>query len=418
MLRLRVVGGLLAGLVLISVAPTHAKAADLRGHGGPVSALAVSEAYVLSGAFDTRAIVWDRQRAVALNVLRLHEGNVTATAFLPDGGYATAGQDGRVALWSAEAMAPRQVTLEHEAPVAGLALSPDGATLAAGGWDGRLQLLDPETGQATVIEAHQGMVTGLGYLPDGRLVTVGTDLRLVIWDNVRPVGTLGLPASPNGLAMVAGTAAVIFADGAVRLFDDHGMVAERIMSERPLAAIGAGGGALGAASVDGEVWILEAADLALRHTLQPGQGPIWSVALTQAEILTGGNDGLIRRWDVSSATPLGTGAIAAEASFDDGSRGAEVWRSCALCHSLTPGDANRAGPTLHGIFGRRIGTAEGFDYSQALRDMDIVWTPETVSELFEVGPDTYTPGSRMPDQRVPAAEDRAALVEFLARVTQ
>jgi cytochrome c2 len=107
-----------------------------------------------------------------------------------------------------------------------------------------------------------------------------------------------------------------------------------------------------------------------------------------------------------------------KASFDDGSRGAEVYRSCALCHSLTPDDGNRAGPTLHGIFGRRIGTAEGYDYSQALRDMDIVWTPETVAELFEVGPDTYTPGSRMPDQRVPAAEDRAALVEFLARVTR
>jgi cytochrome c len=56
-----------------------------------VSALAVSEDLVLSGAFDTRVILWDRERAVALRVLRLHEGNVTATAFLPDGGYASAG---------------------------------------------------------------------------------------------------------------------------------------------------------------------------------------------------------------------------------------------------------------------------------------------------------------------------------------
>ena len=50
--------------------------------------------------------------------------------------------------------------------------------------------------------------------------------------------------------------------------------------------------------------------------------------------------------------------------------------------------------------------------------MDIVWTPETVSELFEVGPDAYTPGSRMPDQRLPSAEDRQALVEFLARAAR
>ncbi len=418
--RLPVLLGCLSALFLIATGPLPSEAADLRGHGGPVSALAASETLVLSGAFDTRAIVWDRDRAVALSVLRLHEGNVTATAFLADGGYATGGQDGRVALWAAEAITPRQVTHEHQAPIAGLALSPDGATLAAAGWDGRLQFLSLQTGDVTVIEAHQGMVTGLGYLADGRLASVGTDLRLVIWEGPRSVAAIGLPASPNGLAILADRAAVIFADGAIRLFDGQGLVVERSLSERPLVAVAAGGNAIAAASVDGEVWVMEAADLAPRHAIEPGQGPIWSLALTRAEVLTGGDDGLIRRWDVASAEPLGAGAgaVVAQVSFDDGSRGAEVYRSCALCHSLTPDDGNRAGPTLHGIFGRRIGTAEGYDYSLALRDMDIVWTPETVAELFEVGPDAYTPGSRMPDQRVPAAEDRAALVEFLARVTR
>ena len=410
--------GLLAG-ALISIASAPAEATDLRGHGGPVSALAVSENHVLSGAFDTRVILWDPERAVALKVMRLHEGNVTATAFLPDGGYASAGQDGRVALWPAQGNEPRQVTQEHEAPVAGLALSPDGATLAAGGWDGRLQFLSLGSGDVTVIDAHRGMVTGLDYLPDGRLVTVGSDLRLIIWQGRQPVATIGLPASPNGLAIAADKTAVIFADGAVRLFDATGLVAERKLTERPLAAVAMGGDAIAAASVDGEVWVMEVADLAPRHAIQPGQGPIWSLALTQSELLTGGGDGLIRRWDLTTAEPLGTGADAAvEASFDDGSRGAKVWRACALCHSLTPDDGNRAGPTLHALFGRRIGTARNYDYSDALREMDIVWTPETVAELFEVGPDTYTPGSRMPDQRLPAAEDRAALVEFLARATR
>jgi cytochrome c len=126
----------------------------------------------------------------------------------------------------------------------------------------------------------------------------------------------------------------------------------------------------------------------------------------------------MRRWDLATAEPLGTGAEAVARSFDDGSRGAEVFRACALCHSLTPDDGNRAGPSLHGLFGRRIATAENYDYSTALRRMDIVWTPETVSELFEVGPDAYTPGSRMPDQRLPSAEDRQALVEFLARAAR
>ena len=49
--------------------------------------------------------------------------------------------------------------------------------------------------------------------------------------------------------------------------------------------------------------------------------------------------------------------------------------------------------------------------------MDIVWTPETVSKLFEVGPNAYTPGTKMPEQRVGSAEDRKALMDFLARAT-
>ena len=409
--------GTLAGVLALVALP--AEAADLRGHGGPVSALAVSENLVLSGAFDTRVILWDRERAVALRALRLHEGNVTATAFLPDGGYASAGQDGRVALWPADGIEPRLVTQEHRAPVAGLALSPDGTTLAAGGWDGRLQLLDLKSSNVAMIDAHRGaMVMGLGYLPDGRLVTVGSDLRLVVWRDETPVATVGLPASPNKLSMVGDTIAVIFADGAVRLFDETGLLAERKLAERPLAAVAAGAGVIAAASVAGGVWIMEAGDLAPRHTLEPGQGAVWSLAVTQGELLTGGDDGLIRRWDIASGEALGRGAEAVEASFDDGSRGAKVWRACALCHSLDPDDGNRAGPTLHGIFGRRIATADNYHYSDALQDMDIVWTPQTVAELFEVGPDAYTPGSRMPDQRVPSPEDRAALVEFLARATR
>jgi cytochrome c len=83
-----------------------------------------------------------------------------------------------------------------------------------------------------------------------------------------------------------------------------------------------------------------------------------------------------------------------------------------------PHDGNRAGPSLHGIYGRRIGSLPGYDYSEALRSMSLIWTPETVAALFEQGPEAYTPGTRMPEQRLPDAEDRRALTEFLARVTR
>jgi cytochrome c len=47
-----------------------------------------------------------------------------------------------------------------------------------------------------------------------------------------------------------------------------------------------------------------------------------------------------------------------------------------------------------------------------------VWTPETVAKLFEIGPAHYTPGTKMPEQRIGAPEDRDALVRFLERATK
>ena len=40
-------------------------------------------------------------------------------------------------------------------------------------------------------------------------------------------------------------------------------------------------------------------------------------------------------------------------------------------------------------------------------ESDLVWTEETVARLFEVGPEVLVPGSKMPLQRMPNAEDRA-----------
>jgi cytochrome c len=95
-----------------------------------------------------------------------------------------------------------------------------------------------------------------------------------------------------------------------------------------------------------------------------------------------------------------------------------VFRACVACHTLTPDGGNRAGPTLHGVIGRRIGTARDYAFSEALRGMDIVWSEETIARLFEIGPNAYTPGTKMPEQIVADPDDRRALVEWLSRVTR
>ncbi|MBQ1203765.1 MAG: c-type cytochrome, partial [Loktanella sp.] len=138
--------------------------------------------------------------------------------------------------------------------------------------------------------------------------------------------------------------------------------------------------------------------------------------ISDAQVFTSGADGVIRRWSIDGDDLEDFVADSVPAAHD-GSRGAEVWKTCAVCHSLEPDNHSMAGPSLFGIMGRRIASQAGYDYSAALREMDIIWTAETVSDLFTYGPEAYTPGSRMPEQRIGAPEDRAALVDYLRRVT-
>ncbi len=130
---------------------------------------------------------------------------------------------------------------------------------------------------------------------------------------------------------------------------------------------------------------------------------------------------MIRRWDAASGDQIGavTDGAATDplAAFAD-DPGARVFRACVACHTLRPDEGNRAGPTLAGLFGRRIATLPGYNFSPALKKLDIVWTPETVAKLFELGPATFTPGTKMPEQRITSAEDREALVKFLEKATK
>src|SRR5690242_20176283 len=113
---MRVLRRILIVLALIAAFPA---AAQLRGHGGPVRALAISAdgATALSGSFDGSAIRWSLARGTAEQVLRLHDGAVNAVAMLPGGRVATAGEDGRIGLWSAGNPKPDRVLEGHEGPI-------------------------------------------------------------------------------------------------------------------------------------------------------------------------------------------------------------------------------------------------------------------------------------------------------------
>jgi cytochrome c len=404
--------------------------AQLRGHGGPVRALAVSPdgTRLISASFDTTAITWSLASGTAEKVLRFHEGAVNAVVFLKDGRMATAGEDTRIAIWQPGGDKPVTVLAGHSAPIVALAVSPDGAMLASAAWDNTARLWPLAGGPPRVLEGHQQNVNGAAFTPDGgAVVTASYDLTLRIWPLAggTPI-TATLPSPLNAVAVAPGGEIIAAgASGKVFFLSPKAEIKGEVEAAAvPIIALALSGDGklVAASSIKGAVAIIDRAAAKLERTLVGPGLPAWSVAFLpdNRTILTGGTDRLVRRWDAVSGEHMGEVAMASPGdplAAYDGDPGAEVFRACVACHTLKAGDGARAGPTLAGIFGRKIATLPGYDFSPALKKLDIVWTPETVSKLFEIGPAAYTPGTKMPEQKVGAA-DRAALVKFLEKATR
>ncbi len=414
---------------VLLIAPASAQ---LRGHGGPVRAVAVSAdgKAAISGSFDTSAIRWALDRNAAAQVLRFHESAVNAVVFLKDGRIATGGEDGRIAVWQPDQPVPALTFQGHTAPIVSLAISPDGTTLASASWDRTVRLWPLAGGALRVLEGHTQNVNGVAFAPDGRsLVSAGYDATIRIWPlsgNGEPAVTT-VPTALNA-AVVASDGEIVAAgaDGKLFFLAPNGDLRGSLeAAETPIIslAVSPDGALVAAAGIRGSVAIVDRKPRRIIRTLVGPGLPVWSVAFfpDSRTLLTGGTDRLVRRWNAESgehvgAVPMGNSddPLAAYA----GDRGADIYRACIACHTLSPDEGNRAGPTLSGIFGRKIATLPGYNFSDALKKLDIIWTPETVAKLFEIGPAAYTPGTKMPEQTIGSADDRKALMDFLARATK
>lgn len=419
-----------AALFILS-APVPASA-QLRGHGGPVRALAIAAdgRMAISGGFDQSAILWAIDQGTALTVLRFHDGAVNAVAALDEGRFVTASEDGRIALWQGGRPEPVEVFVDHSGPIVALAVSPDGASLASASWDGTAHIRLLAGGMVRVLRGHAGNVNAVAFLADGRPVTGGYDATLRIWpltDTEGPPRIVQLPSPINAVAVTQdGEIAAAGADSVVRFLSEDGTIRASVdLETNPVIglALSPDGRRVAAATVAGTVALIDRRSAKVAFSLVGPGLPVWSLAFRPdgSELLTGGGDRLVRRWDARTGEPIGPLSMARPAdslAAYRGDHGAEVFRACVACHSLTPEDGHRAGPTLSGVFGRRIATADGYKFSPALKSLDIVWDARTIAKLFEVGPSRYTPGTKMPEQTINDPDDREALVRFLEKATK
>jgi cytochrome c len=353
---------------------------------------------------------------------------VNAVAWLTDGRIVTAGGDAHIAIWTAGKQSPDRVLDGHTGPIAALAVSPNGKTLASASWDRTVRLWPLAGGPSRVLEGNGQNVNGVAFSPDGAaVISAGYDGTIRVWQTAGDgLSVHNLPSplnsvvtAPNGDIIAAGASGKIFflsAAGELLATVEAGTI--------PIIqlAISKDARLVAAATTRGSVAVIDRSERRLMHTLVGPGLPVWSIAFLpdNATLLTGGTDAFIRRWNAVTGEPIDSTFIGApEDPLKQyaGDHGAEVFRACVSCHALKPDEAQKAGPTLWHIFGRRIATLPGYNFSPALKKLDIVWSKETVAELFQIGPAHYTPGTKMPEQTIGAEDDRKALVEFLARAT-
>ncbi len=105
----------------------------------------------------------------------------------------------------------------------------------------------------------------------------------------------------------------------------------------------------------------------------------------------------------------GGGAVSAA---DVPMRGRILFLRCASCHDVSGSASAKIGPSLQGVFGRKVASLDGFSYSAALRAQDFVWDAPHLDRWIQ-NPNAVAPGTIMAFAGIAEEADRLAIIEYL-----
>ncbi len=422
------------GLCLSS--PVAVSAQDfftLKGHGGPIKGIdAGRDGSIVTASFDNSIGLWRDGKPLWMEE---HTAAVNAVAYLGKGQIVSAGDDYSVRYWDSSTGVTRLMG-NHQAKIIQLALSPDGTRVASASWDrtARIWPLN-QTDPIIEIEGHANTVNDVAFSPDGsRLYTASSDGTIRVWDAETGkflqrlvehgfgINTIVLAADESWLAYGAvdgGTRVVSLPDGQV--------MGDYTADRRPILAMSYSTQAdrIAVGDAHGYIMMIDTSRWRISDDFQATlSGPIWALQFSPdgRNIHAGGLDNAMYSWPVTDLD--GTNAMRDTArsflkdpsEMSNGER--QFQRKCSICHTLGPDSQRRAGPTLYNLFGRPAGAVTDYPYSAILEGSDLIWSEETVDELFDIGPDHFIPGSKMPMQRITAQSDRDDLIAFLKEATQ
>jgi cytochrome c len=104
--------------------------------------------------------------------------------------------------------------------------------------------------------------------------------------------------------------------------------------------------------------------------------------------------------------------IAVYLASADPAQGANVFKKCQTCHTVTKGGPNTLGPNLWGVIGAPHAMHAGFAYSDALKGKPGTWDWEGMSQWLK-SPKAYAPGTKMTFAGLSNPQDRANVIAYL-----
>lgn len=127
-----------------------------------------------------------------------------------------------------------------------------------------------------------------------------------------------------------------------------------------------------------------------------------------------------RGWRRGSGSFLGPAAVlllalapVASGGEGDPARGAQSFAVCGACHATGPESGTLIGPSLWNIVGRKVAARDGFDYSDAFRNLQGEWTADKL-EHFLADPMGFAPGTKMAYVGIQDPAERRDVIAYLA----
>tara|TARA_B100000029_G_C17101542_1_gene788103 strand:- start:38 stop:568 length:531 start_codon:yes stop_codon:yes gene_type:complete len=102
-------------------------------------------------------------------------------------------------------------------------------------------------------------------------------------------------------------------------------------------------------------------------------------------------------------------SLFASVSVSDGEK---VFKKCAACHTIGKGGANKIGPALWGVLGRKAGSVSDYKYSKAMTAYGKSWSFEEMNEFLK-NPKDYIKGTKMAFAGIKKENERAAVILYM-----